>query len=348
MFPFSAAAFTPEADIPSLAGKVIVITGSNGGLGYESLIHLARQSPAKIYLCARTRAKYDEAMKGITVTISDARHFVEYLELDLASLASVKKAAETFIAGNDRLDILMNNAGIMAQPPSMTNDGFEVQFGTNHMVSCPPEHRNHLHGAEALTSEVGPRIADQTSVAHPDPHSVRTQLRRPHNQPHQRRPRTSTTPGRLPPSRLPHRHVHLLHLDPLRAVETRQPALHDRAGPPLPSHHQHGDPPRRRGDEPPDPVPRGAPVSHDAGAPALEGLRDGSEPGRLGTDVGGDGACGGQGVDAPRDEGTEGRGAGEEWSVLHAGCEGGWADEVGGRCGAGREAVDLDGRAVED
>jgi NAD(P)-dependent dehydrogenase (short-subunit alcohol dehydrogenase family) len=134
MFPFSSASFVPQTDIPSLVGKIIVITGSNGGLGYESLIHLARHSPSKIYLCARSKEKYDNAMKGISAAVPDSPNFVKYLELDLASLSSVKKAAETFSAENDRLDVLMNNAGIMARPPALTTDGFEIQFGTNHMV----------------------------------------------------------------------------------------------------------------------------------------------------------------------------------------------------------------------
>ena len=134
MFLSATAPFTPKTDIPSLSGKVIVITGANGGLGYETLIHLASHLPAKIYLCARSNEKYDHAMKGITAAVPEAPQFVKYLELDLASLASVQKAAMMFNAENDRLDLLMNNAGIMAQPPSLTRDGFEIQFGTNHVV----------------------------------------------------------------------------------------------------------------------------------------------------------------------------------------------------------------------
>ncbi len=127
--------FVPEKDVTDLAGKVIIITGANSGLGYESLIHLAKHSPSKTYLCARSQGKYQKAMEGIIAAVPDASEFIEYLELDLASLASVRKAAETFIAHNDRLDILMNNAGIMAQPAELTQDGFEIQFGTNHVVS---------------------------------------------------------------------------------------------------------------------------------------------------------------------------------------------------------------------
>jgi retinol dehydrogenase 12 len=109
--------------MPSLAGKVLIITGANAGLGYESLIHLAKHSPDKIYLCARSKAKYDAAMQGITAAVPNAASLVHYLELDLTSLSSVAAAAESFAAENSRLDILMNNAGIMAQPPGLTKDG---------------------------------------------------------------------------------------------------------------------------------------------------------------------------------------------------------------------------------
>ena len=77
----------------------------------ESLIQMAQHSPSKIYLCARTKAKYDTAMKHVLETVPDASKFVHYLELDLQSFASIKRAANTFRAGNERLDILMNNAG---------------------------------------------------------------------------------------------------------------------------------------------------------------------------------------------------------------------------------------------
>ena len=128
-----------DTDIPSLNGKTIVITGGSGGLGYESLIHLARHKPTKLYLCARSKEKYENAMNGIRTSVPEAANFVRYLKLDLASLSSVQEAANAFNAENTRLDILMNNAGIMAQPPALTTDGFEIQFGTNHMVGLTGE-----------------------------------------------------------------------------------------------------------------------------------------------------------------------------------------------------------------
>ena len=112
MFPFSSFSFNPDKDIPSLEGKVIIVTGGNSGLGLESLIQMAKHSPSKVYLCARNKEKYDTAMKHIAESgVPEATKIVHFLELDLQSLASVKKSAETFKAENQRLDILMNNAG---------------------------------------------------------------------------------------------------------------------------------------------------------------------------------------------------------------------------------------------
>ena len=138
MSPLSAP-YSPETHVPSLNGKVIIITGANGGLGYETLIHLARYSPSKLVLCARSKGKYDNALEGIVVAVPEAVNFVRYLELDLASLSSVQEAAKAFITDNDRLDVLINNAGIMAQPAGLTKNGFEIQFGTNYIVGLTHE-----------------------------------------------------------------------------------------------------------------------------------------------------------------------------------------------------------------
>ena len=130
---FFAAPFNPKTDIPSQGGKVILITGANGGIGKESLRYFATHggSDVKLYLGARTPSKAQDAIKEIEAEVPGSK--IHFLELDLASLASVKKAADTFKAENTQLDILMNNAGVMALPPDLTKDGYEIQFGTNVM-----------------------------------------------------------------------------------------------------------------------------------------------------------------------------------------------------------------------
>ena len=129
---FGGSVFGPK-NIPDLSGKVIIITGANGGLGLASLLLLAPHNPSRIYLCARCEKKFNTAMADIAAAVPDAAEFVKFLELDLSSLASVKAAARAFLKENSRLDILMNNAGVMALPPGLTQDGYEIQFGINHL-----------------------------------------------------------------------------------------------------------------------------------------------------------------------------------------------------------------------
>ncbi|RDW57254.1 hypothetical protein BP5796_12704 [Coleophoma crateriformis] len=126
--------FNPERDIPDLSGKVILVTGGNAGLGKESILQLAKHNPQTIYMGARSAEKATEAIKSIRETVPKAN--IKFLEVDLSSLKSVQKAAKTFIAESDRLDILLNNAGLMGVPPGLTADGYEIQFGTNHMGSA--------------------------------------------------------------------------------------------------------------------------------------------------------------------------------------------------------------------
>lgn len=126
-------AFSPDTDIPDLAGKVIIVTGGSSGLGKESALQLAKHNPSAIYITARTEARALAAMAEIHEAVPASKGKIKFLELDLGSLASVKKAANEFLSVSSRLDILMNNAGLMAAPAGVTTDGFEVQFGSNYM-----------------------------------------------------------------------------------------------------------------------------------------------------------------------------------------------------------------------
>jgi NAD(P)-dependent dehydrogenase (short-subunit alcohol dehydrogenase family) len=103
----------------------------NTGLGKESVLQFAKHNPSQIYLAARTESKARSAIDEIKTQVPDAK--VEFLSLDLTDFASVKAAADAFKQKEQRLDILLNNAGIMAVPYSTTKQGYEIQFGTNHM-----------------------------------------------------------------------------------------------------------------------------------------------------------------------------------------------------------------------
>ncbi|KAI9037649.1 short chain dehydrogenase [Aspergillus affinis] len=117
-------------DIPDLRDQVIIVTGGNVGLGYETIRQLSEHNPASIYLAARSQSKAEEAiakLKEANQTFTNIR----FLQLDLASFSSIKAAAADFLRQESRLDILINNAGIMMTPEDVTEDGYEIQFGTN-------------------------------------------------------------------------------------------------------------------------------------------------------------------------------------------------------------------------
>lgn len=118
------------ADMPDLSGKVIVITGANSGVGYEAAKEFARKGAHAILAC-RNMEKALSAMEQIQAEVLGAS--VEIMALDLASLDSVRRFADAYKAKYDRLDILVNNAGIMMVPYGETEDGFEKQFGVNHL-----------------------------------------------------------------------------------------------------------------------------------------------------------------------------------------------------------------------
>jgi NAD(P)-dependent dehydrogenase (short-subunit alcohol dehydrogenase family) len=138
------------ADLPSFAGRTVIITGANSGLGAITARELARQG-ASIVMAVRDIRKGEKA----ALQIRDTRTgLVEVRELDLQDLSSVRR----FASGVDKADVLINNAGIMAAPFSLTVDGFESQIGTNHL------------GHFALTNLLLPKLTDRvvtvSSIAH--------------------------------------------------------------------------------------------------------------------------------------------------------------------------------------
>ncbi|KAH0369844.1 NAD(P)-binding protein, partial [Aureobasidium melanogenum] len=125
--------FNPTTDIPDLSGKVIIVTGGSSGLGKESVHQLVKHNPAKVYLAARTSQRGNAAIQEIVKDVPAAKGRIQYLEVDMASFASVKRASDLILKENNRLDILMNNAGLADTTPGLTTDGYEIQFGTNYM-----------------------------------------------------------------------------------------------------------------------------------------------------------------------------------------------------------------------
>jgi len=113
-----------------LTGKRIVVTGGSTGLGEETTRALAAHG-ASVTVAVRDLSRGAAAVERIRTTAPDAD--IEVRELELASLASVRSFADSFLAEHDRIDVLVNNAGIMACPHGATSDGFELQFGTNHL-----------------------------------------------------------------------------------------------------------------------------------------------------------------------------------------------------------------------
>src|SRR5687767_13131468 len=109
-------------DLPDLTGRTFVVTGANSGIGLIAARDLARAG-ARLTLAVRDTAKGEEAAEAIDGD-------TEVRKLDLADLSSVRAFAE---AWDGDLDVLINNAGVMAVPESRTKDGFEMQFGTNHL-----------------------------------------------------------------------------------------------------------------------------------------------------------------------------------------------------------------------
>jgi NAD(P)-dependent dehydrogenase (short-subunit alcohol dehydrogenase family) len=118
------------ADVPDQSGRVAVVTGANTGLGYHTAAALA-QSGAHVVLAVRNLEKGNLALARIVAAHPHAD--VTLQELDLSSLKSVRAAATALRKAYPRIDLLINNAGVMWTPKQVTADGFEMQFGTNHL-----------------------------------------------------------------------------------------------------------------------------------------------------------------------------------------------------------------------
>jgi NAD(P)-dependent dehydrogenase (short-subunit alcohol dehydrogenase family) len=120
-----------EADIGDQSGRIAIVTGANTGLGFDTARALAAHG-ARVVLAVRDTAKGNDAAARITAAAPSAQ--VDVAHLDLGSLASIRTAADELGRAYPRIDLLINNAGVMyTSPRQLTSDGFEVQFGTNHL-----------------------------------------------------------------------------------------------------------------------------------------------------------------------------------------------------------------------
>ncbi len=144
MSEFGWASTTDEVlDGIDLSGQTAFITGANSGLGQETARAMAARG-AHVVMAGRDQGKLDEAAAAIRASVADAQ--IETITLDLGSLESIRAATSRARQRFDTIDLLINNAGVMACPFTHTSDGFEMQFGTNHL------------GHFALTAELMPLI----------------------------------------------------------------------------------------------------------------------------------------------------------------------------------------------
>jgi NAD(P)-dependent dehydrogenase (short-subunit alcohol dehydrogenase family) len=146
-------------EMPDQEGKVVVVTGANSGLGFEVSKKFAEKNAGVVMAC-RSVEKGLKAKEKILEEVSDAT--LEVMEIDLVSLDSVERFAEKFRDKFDRLDVLCNNAGIMAVPYGETENGFEKQFSVNHLGHFALT----AHLIEILEETGNSRVVTQSSIAH--------------------------------------------------------------------------------------------------------------------------------------------------------------------------------------
>ena len=149
------------ADVPDQSGRVAIITGANTGLGFETAAVLAAKG-AHTVLAVRNLDKGNDAVARIKAASPNAT--VSLQQLDLMSLDNVRKAADELRTNHDRIDLLINNAGVMYTDKGSTKDGFETQFGTNHLghfalTGLLLDHLLPVDGSRVVTvSSVGHKI----------------------------------------------------------------------------------------------------------------------------------------------------------------------------------------------
>lgn len=146
-------------DIPPMEGATALVTGANSGLGRIVARELGAAG-ALVVLACRDPERGARALEELTV--AEPAGSFELLELDLGSLDSVAQAASRFVAAHERLDLLVNNAGVMIPPYRLTEDGFELQLGTNHLGHFALTARV----SEALYRSPEPRVVNVSSTAH--------------------------------------------------------------------------------------------------------------------------------------------------------------------------------------
>ena len=147
------------ADVPDQSGRIAIITGSNTGIGYEAAAVLAGKG-AHVVLAVRNLDKGKQAAERLAAQTPDAA--VSLQQLDLTSLESIRSAADALRSTYPRIDLLINNAGVMYTSKDTTRDGFELQFGTNHLGHFA------LTGLllENLLPVAGSRVVTVSSVGH--------------------------------------------------------------------------------------------------------------------------------------------------------------------------------------
>src|SRR5215467_1202434 len=148
------------SDIPDQSGRTVIVTGGNSGLGYQTVLQLARKG-AHVLLAARDRTRGQAALDQLTAEAPGSH--IELGELDLADLTSVERFSTELLARGQDLDVLVNNAGVMAIPHRETTaQGFERQFGTNHLGHFALTGRL----LPALTQQPGGRVVTVSSNRH--------------------------------------------------------------------------------------------------------------------------------------------------------------------------------------